>query len=67
MQKFVERMIEERKDLVGKIKKAENAIANNPFGVDKEDIELLTNQVKAMKEYLVWLEKRLGKEGVKFE
>lgn len=65
MQKFVERMIEERKELVGKIKKAENAITNNPFGVDKEDIELLTNQVKAMKEYLVWLEKRLEKEGVK--
>lgn len=64
MQEFVKKMITERDDLKGKIKRAEKAIENPPFGTDKESIELLTKQVAAMKDYLYWLEHRIKKEGV---
>lgn len=62
MQKFVERMKTERADLMGKIKKAKAAIENPPFGADKESIDMLSNQVKAMEQYLYWLSERINKE-----
>lgn len=62
MQEFVKRMIIERDDLKGKIKKAKIAIANPPYGADKESIKLLSEQVSAMDRYLFWLEKRIKKE-----
>lgn len=62
MQKFVERMKTERADLMGKIKKAKVAIENPPFGADKESIDMLSNQVKAMEQYFYWLEERIKKE-----
>lgn len=62
MQKFVERMKTERADLMGKIKKAKAAIENPPFGADKESIDMLSNQVKAMEQYFYWLEERIKKE-----
>ena len=62
MQKFVERMIIEQEDLIGKIKRAKQAISNPPFGSDKEGIEMLSQQVTAMESYLYWLEKRIEKE-----
>lgn len=64
MQEFVKKMITERDDLKGKIKKCEKVIQNPPFCSDKEGIELLTKQVAAMKDYLYWLEHRIKKEGV---
>lgn len=65
MQKFVERMITERDDLKGKIKRANEAIANPPFGSDEEDMKMLSMQVQAMETYLFWLEKRIAKKGGK--
>lgn len=62
MQKFIERMKIERADLAGKIKRAKAAIENPPFGADKESIDLLSNQVKAMEQYLYWLDERIKKE-----
>lgn len=67
MQKFIERMKIERSDLMGKIKKAKAAIENPPFGSDKESIDMLTEQVKAMEQYFYWLEERIKKETKKYE
>ena len=63
MREFVKKMITERDDLKGKIKRDERAIANPPFGADKESIDLLSKQVTAMQDYLYWLEHRIKKEG----
>ena len=51
MQKYIERMITEKNDLSGKIKKAENAVQNPPYSSDKHGLLLLAEQVKTMKEY----------------
>lgn len=59
MQKYVEKMIIEKKDLESKIKRAENVIENPPYGTDKTGMLLLAEQVKAMKEYLSCLNSRL--------
>ena len=64
MQEFVKKMLTERDDLKGKIKKCEKIISNPPFGADKEGMDLLFKQVAAMKDYLYWLEHRIKKEGV---
>ena len=63
MQEFVKKMIIERNDLKGKIKKCEKAIETPPFGADKESLDMLSKQVTAMKDYLYWLEHRICKEG----
>lgn len=65
MQKFVEKMIVERDDLKGKIRKNEKVIYNPPYGSDKEGLQMLSKQLEAMKEYLHWLDLRIEKEGVK--
>jgi hypothetical protein len=65
MQKFVEKMIVERNDLKGKIRKNEKVIDNPPFGSDEEGLRMLSKQLEAMKEYLHWLDLRIEKEGVK--
>ena len=46
MKLYVERMIKERDDLKGKIKKAKAALENNPFDMTETGKELLTKQVK---------------------
>ena len=51
MQKYIERMITEKNDLSGKIKRAEVAVQNPPYGSDKHGLLLLAEQIKAMKEY----------------
>lgn len=51
MQKYIERMIIEKNDLSGKIKKAENAVLNPPYDSDKYGLLLLAEQLKVMKEY----------------
>ena len=45
MQKYIERMIEEKKELAGRINRASKAVENPPFGSDKPDFnyEILTN------------------------
>ena len=65
MQKYIERMITEKKDLSGKIKKAENAVLNPPYGSDKHGLLLLAEQVKAMKEYERILTERIEYERTK--
>lgn len=62
MQEFVKKMITERDDLKGKIKRVEKAIANPPFGTDKTSIDLLSAQLKYMQGYLSFLEQRIGYE-----
>lgn len=59
MRQYLERMLEEKKDLEGKIKKAKKAIENNPFGMDKHQVILLAEQVKAMEVYLGCLNERI--------
>ena len=63
MQEFVKKMIVERDDLKGKIKKVQKAIENPPDGTDKESIDLLRSQLIPMGQYLSILEKRIDKEG----
>lgn len=62
MRKYLERMLEEKKDLEGKIKKAKKTIENNPFGMDKHQVILLAEQVKAMEVYLGCLIDRIEYE-----
>ena len=62
MQKYIERMITEKNDLRGKIKRAENVVLNPPYSSDKYGLLLLAEQVKAMKEY-----ERILAERIKYE
>lgn len=62
MQEYLKRMFSERNELLGRIKKAEKAVANPPFGSDAEGIRMLAEQIKAMKNYLFWLEERIEHE-----
>lgn len=59
MQNYVTRMIQEKEDLQGKIKRAKKVIENIPFGMDKTQIMLLGKQIKIMEEYLDCLSERL--------
>jgi len=59
MQHYLEKMVTEKQDLEGKIKRAKNAIENSPFGMDKTQHALLVKQVKAMEVYLDCLTKRI--------
>jgi len=63
MQKFLERMIEERNCLKSKLDKAEKAVANPPYGCNGKSLELLKEQVIHMKAYLDVLNKRIEYEG----
>lgn len=65
MQKYIERMITEKKDLDGKILRASKAIENPPFGSDKQGILLLAEQIKHMKAYSAVLAERIEHEGAK--
>lgn len=62
MQKYIERMITEKNDLSGKIKRAENAVLNPPYGSDKHGLSLLAEQIKAMKSYESILQERIEYE-----
>ncbi len=64
MQKFVERMVAEATDLDGKIKKAKSAVQTPPYGMTKEKLMMLSEQIKCMEEYSYWLHERLRAEGV---
>ena len=62
MKLYVERMIKERDDLKGRIKKAKAALENNPFDTTETGKELLTEQVKSMESYLAILNQRIEYE-----
>ncbi len=62
MKLYVERMIKERDDLKGKIKKAKDAIENNPFDMTDTGKALLSMQVRAMDNYLAILNRRIEYE-----
>lgn len=62
MPKYIERMITEKNDLSGKIKRAENAVLNPPYGSDKHGLSLLAEQIKSMKEYERILSERIEYE-----
>lgn len=64
MKEFQKRMIKEKEDLVGKIKKAKIAILDPPYDSDAEGIRMLAEQVKAMESYLYWLNERIKHEGL---
>lgn len=65
MQEYVKRMEQEKDDLMGKIKKAKKIIENVPYGMDKHQIILLAEQIKAMDSYLNCLNERLKYENIK--
>ena len=62
MQKYIEKMKAEESELDGRIKKAEKAIENPPFGSNAAGIELLKKQVRAMRIYQEILQKRIKYE-----
>lgn len=62
MQEYIKRMITEKEELQGRIKKAEKAIEKPPFGIDKTGLLLLAEQVNAMKNYLSCLVARIEYE-----
>ena len=67
MQKYIERMFTEQKDLEDKIKKAKAALENPPYGSDEKGLKMLAEQVKSMELYLNCLTERIkyeeGKNG----
>ena len=62
MQKYIEKMKAEESELDGRIKKAEKAIENPPFGSDAFGIDLLKKQVRAMRVYQEILQQRIEYE-----
>jgi len=65
MKQYIEKMVNEKKDLEGKIVKAEKVLASNPFDLDETGKHLLEKQVGAMKVYCDILEQRIRYEGGK--
>lgn len=62
MQKYIERMIEEKKELAGRINRASKAVETPPFGSDKHGLSLLAKQIEAMKSYENILAERIDYE-----
>ena len=62
MQKYIERMIEEKKELAGRINRASKAIENPPFGSDEKGLSLLSRQIEIMKSYENILAERIDYE-----
>lgn len=62
MRDYVKRMVTEAEDLSGKIKRAETAITQNPYGMDATSKDLLSKQIVPMKEYLEILNQRIKYE-----
>ena len=65
MKQYIEKMQTEKKDLEGKISRAEKLLESNPFDLDETGRHLLEKQVGAMKVYLDFLEQRIQYEGGK--
>ena len=62
MKQYVERMVKEKEDLAGKIKKAKAALEKRPYDMTAIGFELLKAQVKAMETYQKVLNERLEYE-----
>ena len=62
MRQYVERMLIEKHDLEGKVKKAKKVIESKPFDMDKTQVMFLAEQVKAMENYLNILKERIEYE-----
>lgn len=65
MQQYIERMIQEQKELKGRISRLQKAVENPPYGIDKKGLELLEEQLEPMKLYSDILQKRIEYEGAK--
>lgn len=59
MELYKKRMIIEKEDLQGKIKKAKKAIELPPYGMDKHALVLLAKQIEYMEGYLRILKERI--------
>lgn len=62
MKLYVERMKAERENLEGKIKRAKKIVEDVPYGMDKTQVLLLVEQIKAMELYLNCLDERMKYE-----
>lgn len=62
MKLYVERMKTERENLEGKIKRAKKIVEDVPYGMDKTQVLLLVEQIKAMEVYLNCLDERMKYE-----
>lgn len=62
MKQYIEKMVEEQKELHRKIVKAENVISGNPLDLDEMGRHLLEKQVQAMKVYCDILAQRIEYE-----
>lgn len=62
MKKYLEKMLVEKSDLEGKIKRAKKTIDIPPYGMCKTQLSLLEKQVNAMEEYLNCLKLRIDNE-----
>lgn len=63
MPEYVKRMLQEKEDLEGKIKRAKKAVENPPYGMDLEDKNYLETQIGYMEQYLDVLNRRIQKAG----
>ena len=59
MRDFVKRMVREKEELDAKIAKADAALQRPPYGMNKENKDLLYQQVEHMKAYSAILDKRI--------
>lgn len=65
MQQYIERMIQEEKDLKGRISRLKKAVENPPYGIDAKGLELLKEQLTPMELYAEILRKRIDYEDAK--
>ena len=63
MPDYIKRMLQEKEDLEGKIKRAKKAVENPPYGMDLEDKNYLETQIGYMEQYLDVLNRRIQKAG----
>ena len=62
MKQYVERMVREKEDFAGQMKKAKAALEKRPFDMTDTGFELLKKQVEAMETYLDVLNQRIEYE-----
>lgn len=62
MLQFVKKMVTEREDLEGKIKKLKAALANHDLHLNEEQVDLISQQLEHMRGYHDTLCKRIALE-----
>ena len=65
MQRFIERMVQEQNELLGRISRLKKAVENPPYGIDAKGLELLKEQLEPMELYSKVLQERIDYEGAK--